>query len=53
MIDAAADDPRPGIPVERVRGRLQAQWRRYARTPPPRPRPLPRAVSPQRTRHAE
>jgi antitoxin ParD1/3/4 len=43
MLKAAADDPRPAIPAEKVIARLRAQERRYARTPPPRPRPVPKS----------
>ena len=42
MIQDAIDDPRPGIPIEKVRADHMAQLRRYARTKPPRPKALPK-----------
>jgi Arc/MetJ-type ribon-helix-helix transcriptional regulator len=41
MLTAAVNDPRPAIPAEKVFARLRAQTLRYARTKPPRPKPLP------------
>ena len=43
VLKAAGEDPRPAIPAEKVLARFRTQWRRYARTPPPRPQPLPKA----------
>lgn len=43
MLQAAIDDPRPGIPAEKVAAKLRAQTLRYARTKPPRPKPLPKS----------
>jgi antitoxin ParD1/3/4 len=43
MLQASIDDPRPGIPAEKVMARLRAQTLRYARTEPPRPKPLPKS----------
>jgi len=34
-IQAALDDPRPGISVEEFRTQLQAKWREFAHTEPP------------------
>jgi antitoxin ParD1/3/4 len=42
MIQAAIDDPRPSIPIEKVRADHFTQLRRYARTKPPHPKPLPK-----------
>jgi antitoxin ParD1/3/4 len=41
-VQDAIDDPRPGIPLEKVRTNHFARLRRYARTKPPRPKPLPK-----------
>lgn len=43
MLQASIDDPRPGIPAEKVMAKLRAQTLRYARTKPPRPKPLPKS----------
>jgi len=43
MLQAAMDDPRPGKPAERVLAKIRARTLRYARTKPPRPKPLPSA----------
>ena len=40
MIQSRAADPGPGIPGDQVMARLRARERRYARTEPPRPKPL-------------
>jgi hypothetical protein len=42
MIRDAIDDPRPGIPIEKVRADHYARLRQYASTKPPRPKPLPK-----------
>jgi Arc/MetJ-type ribon-helix-helix transcriptional regulator len=42
MLKARIDDPRPGIPADKVFKRLRDTERRYARTKPPKPQPLPR-----------
>jgi Arc/MetJ-type ribon-helix-helix transcriptional regulator len=49
MLTAAVNDPRHAIPAEKVFARLRAQTLRYARTKPPRPKPLP---NPKRRRTA-
>lgn len=46
MLQAAIDDPRPGIPAEKVMAKIRAQTLRYSRTKPPRPKPLPKAKRP-------
>jgi Arc/MetJ-type ribon-helix-helix transcriptional regulator len=49
MLQDAMDDPHPGIPFEKVRADHYARLRRYVRTKPPHPKPLPkRSVSPSR-----
>lgn len=42
MLQASIDDPRPRIPAEKVMTKLRSQTLRYARTKPPRPKPLPK-----------
>ena len=42
MLQGSIDDPRPSIPADKVLNRLRARERRYARTKPPRPQPLPK-----------
>lgn len=44
MLDVRINDPRPGIPAEKVFARIRARTRRYARTKPPRPKPLPKPL---------
>lgn len=46
MLQAAIDDPRPAIPAEKVMAEMRAQTLRYARTKPPRPKPLPKSKRP-------
>ena len=46
MLQASIDAPRPGIPAEKVMAKLRAQTLRYARTKPPRPKPLPKSKRP-------
>lgn len=43
MLQASIDDPRPRIPAEKVAAKLRAKTLRYARTKPPRPKPLPKS----------
>ena len=43
MLQASIDDPRPGIPAEKVAARFRSKTLRYARTKPPRPKPLPKS----------
>lgn len=43
MLQAAIEDPRPGIPAEKVAAKLRSKTLRYARTKPPRPKPLPKS----------
>jgi antitoxin ParD1/3/4 len=42
MLQAAIEDPRPGIPAEKVAAKLRSKTLRYARTKPPVPKPLPK-----------
>jgi len=42
MLQASIDAPRPSIPSDKVLSRFRAREKRYARTKPPRPQPLPK-----------
>jgi hypothetical protein len=46
MINAAAEDPRPGITIEDWRAKHRATLREYASTEPPTPRIWPAAIDP-------
>jgi len=50
MLKSRIDDPRPGIPADKVFKRLRDTERRYARTKPPKPQPLPRSRARQNPR---
>ena len=49
MVNAAADDPRPGITIEEWRAKHAATLREYASTEPLAPRTWPLAVNPSKT----
>jgi len=49
MLNASADDPRPGISIEAWRAKHEATLREYASTEPPAPRIWPPSFNPSKT----